>query len=42
MKAMQFKQRKGSPLIAVVVEGTIRTQAKGEPEAIYKAGQGFL
>lgn len=29
------------PVIAVVVEGTIRTQVKGEPEAIYKAGQAF-
>lgn len=29
------------PVIAVVTEGAIRTQVKGEPEAIYKAGQGF-
>jgi hypothetical protein len=30
------------PVIAVVVEGTIRTQVKGEPEAIYKAGQASM
>ena len=29
------------PVVAVVVEGTIQTQVKGESEAIYKAGQAF-
>jgi len=29
------------PVIGHVVEGTIRTQVKGEPEMIYKAGESF-
>ena len=29
------------PVIGYVVEGTFRTQVKGEPEAIYKAGESF-
>jgi quercetin dioxygenase-like cupin family protein len=29
------------PVIGYVVQGTLRTQVKGEPEAIYKAGQSF-
>jgi quercetin dioxygenase-like cupin family protein len=29
------------PVIAVVVQGAIRTQVKGEREAVYQAGQGF-
>ncbi len=29
------------PVIGYVLEGTIRTQVKGEPEAIYKAGESF-
>ena len=29
------------PVIAHVIEGTIRTQVKGHPEAIYKAGESF-
>ena len=29
------------PVIGYVVEGTLRTQMKGEPEAIYKAGESF-
>jgi quercetin dioxygenase-like cupin family protein len=29
------------PVIGYVVEGTLRTQVKGEPEAIYKAGESF-
>jgi quercetin dioxygenase-like cupin family protein len=29
------------PVIAHVIEGTIRTQVKGQPEAIYKAGESF-
>jgi quercetin dioxygenase-like cupin family protein len=29
------------PVIAVVVQGAIRTQVKGEPEAVYHAGQSF-
>ena len=28
-------------VIGYVVEGALRTQVKGEPEAIYKAGEGF-
>jgi quercetin dioxygenase-like cupin family protein len=28
-------------VVGYVVEGTIRTQVKGEPEAIYKAGEAF-
>jgi quercetin dioxygenase-like cupin family protein len=29
------------PVIGYIVEGTLRTQVKGEPEAIYKAGETF-
>jgi quercetin dioxygenase-like cupin family protein len=29
------------PIIGYVLEGTLRTQIKGEPEAIYKAGESF-
>jgi quercetin dioxygenase-like cupin family protein len=29
------------PVIGYVLEGTLRTQVKGEPEAIYKAGESF-
>lgn len=29
------------PVIGYVLEGAIRTQVKGEPEAIYNAGQSF-
>jgi quercetin dioxygenase-like cupin family protein len=29
------------PVIGYVIEGTLRTQVKGEAEAIYKAGQSF-
>lgn len=29
------------PVIAYVVEGAIRTRVKGEPEAVYRAGQSF-
>lgn len=29
------------PVIGYVIEGSYRTQVKGEPEAIYKAGEGF-
>jgi quercetin dioxygenase-like cupin family protein len=29
------------PVIGYVVEGTLRTKVKGEPEAIYKAGASF-
>jgi quercetin dioxygenase-like cupin family protein len=29
------------PVIGYVLEGTIRTQVKGEPEANYKAGESF-
>jgi quercetin dioxygenase-like cupin family protein len=29
------------PVIVYVVEGTVRTQVKGEPEAIYRAGEVF-
>lgn len=29
------------PVIGYVLEGTLRTQVKGEPEAIYKAGETF-
>jgi quercetin dioxygenase-like cupin family protein len=29
------------PLIGYVLEGTLRTQVQGEPEAIYKAGESF-
>jgi quercetin dioxygenase-like cupin family protein len=29
------------PVIGYVVEGTLRTQVKGEPEAIYKTGESF-
>jgi quercetin dioxygenase-like cupin family protein len=29
------------PVIGYVVAGTLRTQVKGEPEAIYKAGESF-
>ncbi|MGA8223187.1 MAG: cupin domain-containing protein [Candidatus Acidiferrales bacterium] len=29
------------PVIGYVVEGTLRTQVKGEPVAIYKAGESF-
>jgi quercetin dioxygenase-like cupin family protein len=28
-------------VIGYVVEGTLRTQVKGEPEAVYKAGESF-
>lgn len=28
-------------VLGYVVEGALRTQVKGEPEAIYKAGEGF-
>lgn len=28
-------------VVGYVVEGTLRTQVKGEPEAIYKAGESF-
>jgi quercetin dioxygenase-like cupin family protein len=29
------------PVIGYIVEGTYRTQVKGEPEAVYKAGDSF-
>lgn len=29
------------PVIGYIVEGTLRTQVKGEPEAIYNAGESF-
>lgn len=29
------------PVIGVVVEGSIRSQVKGQPEAVYQAGQSF-
>ena len=29
------------PVIGYVVEGTLRNQVKGEPEAVYKAGESF-
>ncbi len=29
------------PVIGYVLEGTLRTQVQGEPEAIYKAGESF-
>jgi quercetin dioxygenase-like cupin family protein len=29
------------PVIVHVLEGTLRTQGKGEPEAVYKAGESF-
>ena len=29
------------PVIGYVVEGALRTQVKGEPEALYKAGESF-
>ena len=29
------------PVIGYVVEGTLRTQVKGQPEAIYNAGESF-
>src|SRR5215472_3720942 len=29
------------PVICYILEGTYRTQVKGEPEAIYKAGESF-
>lgn len=29
------------PVIGYIVEGTLRTQVKGEPQAIYKAGESF-
>jgi len=29
------------PVIGYVLEGTLRTQVKGEPQAIYKAGESF-
>jgi len=29
------------PVIGYVLEGTLRTQVKGEPEAIYKPGESF-
>lgn len=29
------------PVIGYVLEGSLRTQVKGEPEAIYKAGESF-
>src|SRR5215510_2432166 len=29
------------PVIGYILEGTYRTQVKGEPEAIYKAGETF-
>lgn len=29
------------PVIGYIIEGTYRTQVKGEPEAIYKAGESF-
>ena len=29
------------PVIGYVVDGTLRTQVKGEPEAVYKAGESF-
>lgn len=29
------------PVIAYVIEGAVRIQVKGEPEAIYKAGESF-
>lgn len=29
------------PVIGYVLEGTLRTQVKGEPEAIYKTGESF-
>jgi quercetin dioxygenase-like cupin family protein len=29
------------PVIGYVVEGSLRTQVRGEPEAVYAAGQGF-
>jgi quercetin dioxygenase-like cupin family protein len=29
------------PVIGYVLEGTLRTQVKGDPEAIYKAGESF-
>ena len=28
-------------MIGYVVDGTLRTQVKGEPEAVYKAGESF-
>jgi quercetin dioxygenase-like cupin family protein len=30
------------PVMVYVIEGAIRTQVKGEPEAIYRAGQTFF
>lgn len=30
------------PVMVYVVEGAIRTQVKGEPEAVYQAGQSFF
>ena len=29
------------PVIGYVLEGSLRTQVRGEPEAVYTAGQGF-
>ena len=29
------------PVIGYVIEGAVRTQVKGQPEAIYKAGESF-
>lgn len=29
------------PVVGYVVEGSLRTQVRGEPEAVYTAGQGF-
>ncbi len=29
------------PVIGYVLSGTVRTQVKGEPEAVYKAGESF-
>jgi quercetin dioxygenase-like cupin family protein len=29
------------PVIGYVIEGSLRTQVRGEPEAVYTAGQGF-
>jgi len=33
--------RRRCPVIGCVLEGTLRTQVQGEPEAIYKAGESF-
>jgi len=29
------------PVVGYVVEGALRMQVKGEPEAVYRAGEGF-